>query len=135
MVSIAIEKLTPETKQLLLRFQQIQLRFEIGSAYEINEPEVIEEYVSLKEALKHCPEPDIASAGHKLDFSAALEELDRDGERRLESGELDPDDYQRDFDERMERRWQETKEIEADLVRLSLQIADVRPEWFRKPVN
>ena len=127
-------KLTPRTRGLLLDFQRVQLRHAMNEAMDIWEADITKQYFDIKRELQKCSEREIADIAvfNFEDLSKITEELDRICTALVESGQLKEDDYQEEFDRRLEQHWQQIKESEAALVRLSLKIKDVRPPFFKQ---
>ena len=125
-------KLTPRTRGLLLDFQRVQLRHAMNEAMGIHEAGVSDKYAAIKQEFQKCPECKIAEIGAKFNSYEVTEELDRICTALVDSGQLKEDDYQKEFDRRLNQHCKEADELEAALVRLSLRVADVRPPFFKQ---
>jgi len=94
-IDIDVNQLSAETRELLLRFQVAHLHsITYDDFYDMSgESDWLAEFFEVKTAFKDCSEQEIACVGSQLDFSKACEETDEEGEKLVDAGKLDPDDY------------------------------------------
>jgi hypothetical protein len=134
-IDISVADLSEETRALLIRFQLAHLHYLTHEAiYDApGHIEWMDEFYAVRGMFKSCLEKTIADIGEKLvSIDQICQESDEEGEKLVEAGGLNPDDYQSWFDAKVDERFKEVEELQNVLHRLSLRIADKRPAFFKE---